>query len=86
MLEKNKSLKLSTRSANDLAEQHETTRDNLESTIVQLKRKLSSCQLQIDQLKKNEKFYLESSSKFQLTASQLGKEMEDLRAEMKIQE
>lgn len=86
MLEKNKSLKLSTRSANDLAEQHETTRDNLESTIVQLKRKLSSCQFQIDQLKKEETFYRESSSKFELTVSQLGKEIEDLRAEMKIQE
>jgi hypothetical protein len=30
--------------------------------------------------------YLESSSKFELTASQFGKEIEDLRAEMKIQE
>jgi chromosome segregation ATPase len=86
MLEKIESLKLSTRSEDDLAEQHEAATDNLQSTIVQLKRKLSSCQFQIDQLKKDEKFYLESSSKFELTASQFGKEIEDLRAEMKIQE
>jgi uncharacterized phage infection (PIP) family protein YhgE len=86
MLEKNKSLKLSARSANDLVEQHEATRDNLESTIVQSKTKLSSCQFQIDQLKKEETFYRESSSKFELTASQLGKEIENLKAEMKIQE
>jgi uncharacterized phage infection (PIP) family protein YhgE len=86
MLEKIESLKLSTRIEDDLAEQHEAATDNLQSTIVQSKTKLSSCQFQIDQLKKEETFYRESSSKFELTASQLGKEIENLKAEMKIQE
>jgi chromosome segregation ATPase len=86
MMEKNESLIFSTRSADEMVEKYETTRDDLQSTIVQLKTKLSSCQFQIDELKKDETFFRESSSKSELTATQLRKEIEDLRAEMKSQE
>jgi len=85
MLDTNESLKWSMSTANKLVEKHEAEKDNLQSTIVQLKSELSSCQFQIDDLKKDETFFRESSSKFELSASQLRKEIEDLRAEMKSQ-
>lgn len=85
MLDTNESLKWSMSTANKLVEKHEAEKDNLQSTLVQLKSELSSCQFQIDDLKKDETFFRESSSKFELSASQLRKEIEDLRAEMKSQ-
>jgi hypothetical protein len=73
--------KLSTKNANKLAEKHEAANSILLSTVDELEKKLSTHLLENEELMKRETYLRVIASQFELTISQLRKEIEDLQSE-----
>ena len=80
------SAQLSTKYANELAQAREAANEILQSTVADLKTKLSTCQYENDELKKDETCFREIVWNSEKTISQLGEQIESLKEELKSQE
>jgi predicted nucleic acid-binding Zn-ribbon protein len=77
---------LSARNANDLARAREDANEILQSTVADLKTKLSTWQYEYDVLKEDEVFYRDTAWNSDKTIFQLGEEITGLKEELKSQE